>query len=162
MIYEVVDPLRHRQLLRACLELGRKRFGSMRMKKSLETLKMHRRRLLVVAHDQQGVAGFKLGYAERPGTFYSWLGAVAEEREGQGIGRRLMELQHQHLTENGYRLVRTGTSNHFRRMLLLNLLSGFDVVGVRIKNGRPHIQLEKRLDPTSTGGLDKRQSRGPK
>ena len=134
----------------------------MRRKKILETLKLHRRRLLVVAQDEQGLAGFKLGYAERPGTFYSWLGAVAEAREGQGIGRRLMELQHQHLTENGYRLVRTGTSNQFRRMLLLNLLSGFDVVGVRIKNGRPHIQLERRLGPTSTEGRDCRQSMDPK
>ena len=162
MNYEIVDPLRHRQLLRSCLELGRSRLGSVRMKKVLETLKLHRQRLLVVAHDEGGVAGFKLGYAERPGSFYSWLGAVAEAREGQGIGRRLMELQHQHLSENGYRLVRTGTRNQFRRMLILNLLSGFEVVGVRTKSGSAHIQLEKRLEPTSTEELDKQQSTGLK
>jgi len=162
MNYQIVDPLRHRPLLHACLELGCQRLGSMRRKKVLETLKLHRRRLLVVAHDEEGVAGFKLGYAERPGTFYSWLGAVAEEREGQGIGRRLMELQHQHLEENDYRLVRTGTRNQFRRMLILNLLNGFEVVGVRTKSGSAHIQLEKRLGSTSTEARDRLQLAGQK
>ena len=58
--------------------------------------------------------------------------------------------------------MRTGTSNQFRCVFLLNLLSGFGVVGVRIKNGRPHIQLERRLGPTSTEGRGRRQSTDPK
>jgi GNAT superfamily N-acetyltransferase len=149
MQYELVDPLDHRELLKECLEVGRQRLGSCRLSKALKTLKLYKTRLLVAARDERGVAGFKLGFAERPGIFHSWLGAVAEDREGQGIGRRLMELQHQHLTEQGYHLVRTGTRNQFKRMLILNLLNGFELVGIRYKKVGPHLQLEKRLSPVA-------------
>ncbi|MBN9418941.1 MAG: hypothetical protein J0I12_26045 [Candidatus Eremiobacteraeota bacterium] len=145
MHFELVDPLDHRELLAACVAVGGQRLGSCRMGKVLKTLRLYKKRLLVAARDERGVAGFKLGFCERPGIFHSWLGAVALEREGQGIGRRLMELQHQHLTEQGYHKVRTGTRNQFKRMLILNLLSGFELVGVRQRRDGPHIQLEKRL-----------------
>ncbi|MFN8613831.1 MAG: GNAT family N-acetyltransferase [Vulcanimicrobiota bacterium] len=113
----------------------------------LLNLKLHRHRLLVVACHQDRVVGFKLGFCERPGVFYSWLGAVDADFEGQGIGRRLLELQHERLQERGYHLVRTATRNRFKRMLILNLLNGFDLVGVRNKDGDAHLQLEKRLSP---------------
>ena len=74
---------------------------------------------------------------------------LTSSHEGNGIGRRLMELQHQHLAENGYHLVKTGTRNQFKRMLILNLLNGFELVGVRHKNGGPHLMLEKRLIPVA-------------
>ncbi|MBX3167078.1 MAG: hypothetical protein KF760_06690 [Candidatus Eremiobacteraeota bacterium] len=147
MHFELVDPLDHRELLEACLEVARERMGVCRSSRVLKTLKLHKKRLLVAARDVRGVAGFKLGFCERPGVFNSWLGAVAAAREGNGIGRRLMELQHEHLAALGYRLVRTGTRNQFRRMLILNLLSGFELVGVRHKKNGPHLQLEKRLTP---------------
>lgn len=149
LCYELVDPLKQMGLLAASMRMGRVRIGSCRKRKVLATLKLHRRRLLVVAHAQGRVVGFKLGYCERPGVFYSWLGAVDAEFEGQGIGRRLMELQHAWLEERGYRLVRTATRNRFKRMLILNLLNGFDLVGVRNKDGDAHLQLEKRLTPVS-------------
>lgn len=149
MHFELVDPLQDRELLAACLLVGQERLGTCRMGRVLKTLKLHKKRLLVAARDGQQVVGFKLGFCERPGVFYSWLGAVAAAHEGNGIGRRLMELQHQRLAEQGYRLVRTGTRNQFKRMLILNLLSGFELVGVRHKNGGPHLQLEKRLIPVA-------------
>jgi GNAT superfamily N-acetyltransferase len=105
--------------------------------------------LLVVALVNDRVVGFKLGFCERPGVFHSWLGAVAESSEGHGIGRRLLELQHQYLQEHGYHMVRTGTRNRFKRMLILNLRNGFDLVGVKIKDGEAHLQLEKRLTPVA-------------
>ena len=149
MHFELVDPLDHRDLLEACLAVGQERLGSCRMGRVLKTLKLHKKRLLVAARDSQQVLGFKLGFCDRPRVFYSWLGAVAAAHEGNGIGRRLMELQHEHLAEHGYRLVRTGTRNQFKRMLILTLLSGFDLVGVRHKNGGPHLQLENRLTPVA-------------
>ncbi len=149
MQFELVDPLKERELLAACLAVGAERLGSCRMGRVLKTLKLHKKRLLVAARDAQEVLGFKLGFCDRPGVFYSWLGAVAEAHEGNGIGRRLMELQHQHLAENGYHLVKTGTRNQFKRMLILNLLNGFELVGVRHKNGGPHLMLEKRLIPVA-------------
>jgi len=117
--------------------------GPCSRKKILKTLKLHRQRLLVVAQLQGKVVGFKLGFGERSGVFQSWMGAVAVEHEGQGVGRRLMEIQHQRLQELGYHKVRTGTRNRFLRMLILNLKSGFEIVGLKTKGNEAHIQLEK-------------------
>ncbi len=147
MHFELVDPLDHRDLLEGCLEVARERMGTCHRNRVIKTLKLHKKRLLVLARDSGGVAGFKLGFCERPGIFNSWLGAVALAQEGNGIGRRLMELQHEHLAEQGYHMVRTGTRNQFKRMLILNLLNGFELVGIRQKKSGPHLQLEKRLTP---------------
>lgn len=145
MQFELIDPLDHRELLEGCLEVAHQRIGTCHRNRVIKTLKLHKKRLLVVARDGQGVAGFKLGFSERPGVFNSWLGAVALAQEGNGIGRRLMELQHEYLAEHGYHMVRTGTRNQFKRMLILNLLNGFELVGIRQKKSGPHLQLEKRL-----------------
>jgi ribosomal protein S18 acetylase RimI-like enzyme len=152
--YLVLEPLRNRPWLRDCQALIRQRLHEIPLQRLLNTLRMHRRRLLVVAHEEGKLVGFKLGYADKPRRFYSWLGAVDQAWEGRGIGRRLMEIQHQELRERGYHSVRTHTRNEFRRMLLLNILSGFDVIGVRARrSGSPHILLEKRfltaVDPHS-------------
>ncbi len=143
--YLLLEPLKARQQLDQCLALTRLRLGPCSTRKVLRTLKLHRQRLLVVAQVQGQVVGYKMGFAERADVFYSWMGAVELAYEGQGIGRKLMELQHQHLQELGYTKVRTGTRNRFLRMLILNLKSGFQIVGVKVRGGEPHIQLEKCL-----------------
>ena len=144
--YLVLEPLRNRPWLRDCQTLVGKRLSSISLQRLLNTLRMHRRRLLVVAHHQGQLVGFKLGYADKPRRFYSWLGAVEEGWEGQGVARRLMEIQHQELRERGYHSVRTHTRNEYRRMLLLNIRNGFEVIGVRARrSGSPHILLEKRF-----------------
>jgi predicted N-acetyltransferase YhbS len=150
--FAILEPLQAREDLRQCLALARQRMGPIGLGKVIRTLRLHRYRLLVVARAEGKVVGFKLGFAERPRIFYSWLGAVEAAWEGQGIGRRLMELQHHHLDSGGFTRVRTGTRNRFRRMLILNLLSGFEIVGVKVRaNGEAHLQMEKRftriLDP---------------
>lgn len=149
MHYELVDPLKRMGLLAACMRMGKSRLGSCGRRRVLRTLRLHRRRLLVAALEGDQVVGFKLGFCERPGVFQSWLGAVLESFEGRGIGRRLMELQHQYLEEHGYHRVRTGTRNRFKRMLILNLRNGFDLIGVKMKDGDAHLQLEKRLTPAA-------------
>ncbi len=93
------------------------------------------------------VIGFKIGYEDRPGRFYSWLGGVHPGREGEGIARALMDAQHAWAKTNGYRVVRTHTSNQYRRMLQLNIRYGFDVIGTvhpRL-GGAMRIVLEKDL-----------------
>lgn len=145
MDYLLLDPLKEPELLRACIALGKTRLGKCPRSKVFKTLRLHTRRLLVAAREGDAVVGFKLGFSERPGIFYSWLGAVAETHESRGIGRRLMELQHQHLAENGYHLIRTATRNQFRRMLIMNLQSGFDLVGTSAKPDGLLLLLEKRL-----------------
>ena len=147
--YSTVDPLKQKRLLRQCVLLARQRLGQCQGSRVLRTLRLYTQRLLVVAHLDGEVLGFKLGFAERDGIFYSWLGAVREDCEGQGIGRRLQEVQHEFLRAAHYRKVRTRTRNRFQRMLMLNLRSGFEIVGMSSKGKEPLLLLEKRLIPGS-------------
>jgi GNAT superfamily N-acetyltransferase len=102
---------------------------------------------LILAFDaDQNAAGFKIGYREDPDTFYSWLGGVLPAYRNQGLAAAMMERQHQWCRQKGYQQVRTKTMNQWRSMLLLNIKSGFDIIGVQVgRNGVPKIILEKKL-----------------
>lgn len=145
MDYRSLDPLRHPFELRQCLQLARLRLGPTSGGKLLKTLRLHRQRRLHLCLQQDRVVGFKLGYTERPGVFYSWMGAVDQELEGRGIARQLMALQHGELRQRGFRAVRTHTSQRFTRMLILNLRAGFSIVGLKHRQGEPLLLLEKRF-----------------
>ena len=82
-----------------------------------------------LALDQDQVVGCKLGYAQKPGHFYSWLGCVSPSFRGQGIAAELMRQQHDWCKEQGYHTVRTHTYNQWRDMLVLNIRSGFAIIG---------------------------------
>ena len=99
-----------------------------------------------LALDRKQVVGYKIGYALNREQFYSWLGGVDDAYREQGIATKLMERQHHHLKEKGYRVVRTHTKNRWRSMLLLNIKSGFDVIGAYTDTaGEAKIILEKAL-----------------
>lgn len=100
--------------------------------------------LLIAYIDNQAV-GFKMGYPKDETTFYSWLGGVLPERQGYGIAAELMRLQHEWCLKNGYLKVQTKTQNRFRKMLLLNIRSGFDIIGTQESNEGFKIVLEKNL-----------------
>jgi GNAT superfamily N-acetyltransferase len=102
---------------------------------------------LVFALNEDGHAvGYKLGYRESPDTFYSWLGGVLPDYRGQGKAAQMMAAQHQWCAQRGYRYVRTKTMNRWRAMLLLNIRSGFDVIGTYTgRDGVVKIILEKTL-----------------
>jgi len=95
------------------------------------------------------VVGFKLGYGRRPERFYSWLGGVHPDFRRRGIARRFMVEQHDWCAARGVEVIETATTNGFRGMLLLNLHSGFDVVGTRTTDGQLSILMSKRLAPPS-------------
>ena len=105
--------------------------------------------LALVTHAPDGeVAAFKVGFEDRPGRFYSWLGAVAPAHRRQGLGRTLMRRQHEWARREGYRTLRTNTKNQWRQMLILNLQEGFDVIGTFTDSlGEPKLILEKQLEP---------------
>ncbi|MED5370691.1 MAG: GNAT family N-acetyltransferase [Myxococcota bacterium] len=84
----------------------------------------------VLAWEQSRLVGFKLGYVDRPGRFYSWLGGVDPEFRRRGIGRALAALQHDRCLEAGYTRIRTHTANTNTAMLMLNLGCGFQIVGL--------------------------------
>jgi ribosomal protein S18 acetylase RimI-like enzyme len=99
-----------------------------------------------VALDDKKVVGYKIGYALNREQFYSWLGGVDPEYRNLGIASNLMEQQHQHLIEIGYKAVQTKTKNKWRSMLILNIKSGFDIIGTYTDDeGEPKIILEKKL-----------------
>lgn len=102
--------------------------------------------LSVLAFAGEQLVGFKLGYSDRPGRFYSWLGGVAPDWRRQGIARESMARQHAWCRAQGFTRVRTHSTNTHRAMLLLNLSWGFDVVGTVCPPGRGlRIVLEKGL-----------------
>lgn len=95
------------------------------------------------------LVGCKLGYEQKPGQYYSWLGGVHPDFRGRGIAAELMRLQHAWCTAQGYRRVRTHTYNRWRAMLLLNLQHGFDIIGTMQGSRGLTIVLEKVLGPAN-------------
>ncbi|MFD2132402.1 GNAT family N-acetyltransferase [Pseudogracilibacillus auburnensis] len=101
---------------------------------------------VIIAMDGKNIIGYKIGYAIDQNKFYSWLGGVDAKYRKHGIATKLMDMQHQYLREEGYKVVRTKTMNKWRGMLLLNIKNGFDVIDTyRDEKGIHKIILEKSL-----------------
>ncbi|MBC3786747.1 GNAT family N-acetyltransferase [Spirosoma utsteinense] len=98
-----------------------------------------------LALDDNQVVGCKLGYEQKPGHFYSWLGCVSPSCRGQGIAAELMRQQHDWCKEQGYHTIRTHTYNQWRHMLVLNIRSGYDIIGTVAGKRGLTIVLEKTL-----------------
>lgn len=79
-------------------------------------------------------AAFKLGHYEDDETFYSWLGGVAPQWRGAGLGRILMQAQHDWARCQGYRQVTTRTQIGNDRMAALNVAAGFEERGTITKD----------------------------
>lgn len=121
-----------------------------------EDLGVKRSPLVLIASVDGQFAGYKIGYERKEHQFYSWIGAVVPCYRKQGIGSRLMEIQHQWCLEKGYRSICTKTKNKWRQMLILNLRSGFDITGLYMdEKGEPKLILEKRLDSAIRGSIRK-------
>ena len=102
--------------------------------------------LQLAVNESDTPIGFKIGYRENAGIFYSWLGGVLPEYRQRGISSQLMQAQHEWCAQHGYRIVRTKTCNQWRNMLLLNIRSGFDIVDTyKGPDGIIRIVLEKQL-----------------
>ena len=100
----------------------------------------------LVATLEEQVIGFKLGYEMEPGVFYSWLGGVDPDYRKQGVAQQLMVSQHVYCREKGYKKVRTYGRNSKKAMLVLNIKSGFDIIGTFVDDkGRHKIVFEKDL-----------------
>jgi len=92
------------------------------------------------------VVGCKLGFSPRPGYFESWMGGVSNKHQGNGIATQLQEAQHNWCTEYGYKYIQTSTGNDNLPMQLINLKSGFKVVGTEIHRGTQFkVLYEKEL-----------------
>ncbi len=101
--------------------------------------------LVQVARSAERIIGCKLGYEREPGLFYSWLGCVDAQFRGQGIAAELMRQQHDWCRAQRYKVIQTKTYNQWRSMLLLNIRSGFDIIGTEPGRYGLKIVLEKPL-----------------
>jgi hypothetical protein len=106
----------------------------------------HKKVLLLLASVEGKCVGFKLGYELDQHCFYSWLGAVDAEFRDVGLASRLMLDQHAWCRAAGYKRIRTKTQNHFRPMLLLNIRSGFDIIGTENSEHGLKVIMEKSLN----------------
>jgi GNAT superfamily N-acetyltransferase len=125
------------------LALHRKVLGPLSQRR-LRSVLRGRRKLLLVALVQGRVVGYKFGYEERPGRFYSWIGGVDPDFRRRGIARALMARQHRLLERAGFRTVRSQTRNRYPGMLILSILSGFEIIGT-LAGPETRIVLEKKL-----------------
>ncbi|MBB4824422.1 ribosomal protein S18 acetylase RimI-like enzyme [Sporosarcina luteola] len=112
-----------------------------------EKMKERNQLLTIYAVEKNQVVGYKVGYAFSNEAYYSWYGAVDEAYRGRGIAARLMDIQHDLVTEAGYRTIQTNTRNMWRAMLILNIKKGFDVKETFVdEEGIHRIILHKQLN----------------
>jgi ribosomal protein S18 acetylase RimI-like enzyme len=113
--------------------------------------------LALIAHLEGNPVGYKIGYHDRPGLYYSWSGGVLKEYRGQGLARRMQDWQHGWLRARGYRMVHFGSFNKFRSMLQFGLSTGFAPTGVDLApEGELSIKFRKDLtqpDPARRAAL---------
>lgn len=126
------------------LALHRRVLGPLSQRRLRSVLRGRPRRLLLVALMEGRVVGYKIGYEERPGRFYSWIGGVDPDYRRRGIARALMAKQHRLLERAGFRTVRSQTRNRYPGMLILSILSGFEIIGT-LAGDETRIVLEKKL-----------------
>ena len=102
--------------------------------------------IILLAKNSDKYIGFKVGYDRKTRQFYSWIGGVDPKYRGNSIARTLMDKQHEILKEKNYKCVRTHTENRFKKMLILNLKMGFDIMGTCMsRSGKLKLILEKEL-----------------
>lgn len=77
------------------------------------------------------LAGFKIGYSEQSGLFYSWLGAILPEFRQLGLAKALLNDQESWARENGFKTMEVRTYNHFATMLQMLIQQGYKIAGLQ-------------------------------
>lgn len=115
--------------------------------KLLREAKVKHNLLILIAYDGNKPVGYKIGFELSSRLFYSWIGGVHPDYRGKGLAKQLMEKQHSLVPSFGHSCIRTYTENKYKEMLILNLKSGFNVIGVYKSDhdDKQTIMLEKML-----------------
>jgi ribosomal protein S18 acetylase RimI-like enzyme len=117
---------------------------------SLETFKAKligkKNPVIVLCRVDNQVVGFKVGFEKSPTTFYSWLGGVDPAFQRLGVASALMDNMTNWCIRNRYESLDTKTTNNNKAMIILNIISGFEVKDLMIgKNGVKKILMSKDL-----------------
>ncbi len=87
----------------------------------------------LVAEDDGELLGFKLGYDNGDGVFYSWLGGVLPAARRRGAARLLLHAQESWVLDHGYREIWVKSRNRYRNMLMLLLSEGYQIFDIEPK-----------------------------
>jgi len=87
--------------------------------------------LTLLARMDNKPVGFWIGFELKPGMFYLWLGAVANDVRRHGIGRQLQEAQQAWAKDHGYEYIRCECMNHQKEFVHFAISLGYDIVGIR-------------------------------
>jgi predicted GNAT superfamily acetyltransferase len=102
--------------------------------------------ICLMAHLEGNPVGYKVGYRDRPGTFYSYSGGVLKDYRGEGVARRLQHCQHGMIRARGYTCVYFNSFNKFRNMMLFGLASGFVPINIEHRpEGEISIKFTREL-----------------
>jgi GNAT superfamily N-acetyltransferase len=94
----------------------------------------------VVARNEAGmIVGFKLAYVKEGGWLHSWLGGVSPDAQGQGLAKKLIEVQHEHAAALGTVAMTTSTRQPNVAMAIVNLKCGYVISGFEQAPGKPAI-----------------------
>ena len=91
--------------------------------------------IALIAEDQGGPVGFKLGYALNALEFYSWLGGVDPAYGKHGVAQALMDQQETLAAAAGFTMIRVRSMNRFPGMLRLLLANGYIIDGYQANSG---------------------------
>lgn len=151
LVFEIVEGEQALGLSNEILGLGHVLFPDFTDGYLLDRLPTVSGLALVAAHDPDGMLlGFKLGYARCDDTFYSWLGGIHPSIRRMGVARQLMQRQHDWARDRGYAAVETRTRTVNNAMIILNLQSGFQIVGYEVdESGHGIVTQRATLKPQS-------------
>ncbi|MEZ8102378.1 GNAT family N-acetyltransferase [Vibrio bivalvicida] len=88
-------------------------------------LERKQRSLIQVAQQGDDILGFKIGYQIDETTFYSWFGGVSCLARNKGVAQKLLDIQEQWVTEQGYKQLKVKSRNQFPAMLRLLINNGY-------------------------------------
>ena len=135
--YQCLEGVPTGDILEWLTDINQKIFGFNEKPEHLTSLFQSRQNVLVCLAFQGGrPVGFKVGFQDDRRSFESWRGGVLDEARRQGIAWELMRLQHNWCAEKGFRVIKTVTNSDNTAMLILNLRSGFEIVGSFVNRRR--------------------------
>lgn len=103
--------------------------------------------LILLAYVEGELAGFKLGYEQEKGIFYSWLGGVATDFRRLGLAQSLLEYQEKWASRQGYEHIQVKTMNRFPAMLNLLISNQYLITEL---NADPQSLIDHKLHLSKT------------
>jgi GNAT superfamily N-acetyltransferase len=86
----------------------------------------------LVAYMDRKHAGYKLGYEQAPGKFYSWTGGILPAYRKRGIADALLNMQEDWCWKNAYKRIDVTSLNRHKAMIIFLLKRGYDIIGTDI------------------------------